>query len=154
MERLQIRHGTESDVPDLVHLHKESLPSTYGRFLSAEAVEPWLEGGRSEAYMASRWRNMFVAEVGEEIVAFAVLEGAFLELLWVVNGWRGAGVGAALMDWLEARAASEHGVLELECYEPNQGALRFYRRRGYEVVGRRFNEGAGVADLLLRKELP
>ena len=57
------------------------------------------------------------------------------------------------MDWIEDAAAPKYDTVELECYEPNEGARRFYERRGYRVVSSRFNEKAGVEDLLMRKEL-
>ena len=150
---LRIRPARGGDVPELVRLHKESLPETYGTFLTPEATAPWIEGEATDRYMETRWPRMLVGEVEGEVAGFACLEGPFVELLWICNGWRGRGIGAAFMDWIENAAAGSHDAIELECYEPNEGARRFYERRGYRVVSSRFNEKAGVEDLLMRKEL-
>lgn len=53
-------------------------------------------------------------------------------------GWRGQGIGGALLDVAED-LASHRGCdrLSLICFEENQDALRLYRRRGYEEIDRR-----------------
>ncbi|MFK4809281.1 GNAT family N-acetyltransferase [Devosia sp. ZW T5_3] len=57
--------------------------------------------------------------------------------LWVSSHAQGQGVGAALLDALEAAIAS-HGFTnaELETYAGNAGAVRFYQRHGYVPVWR------------------
>jgi len=51
---------------------------------------------------------------------------------------RGTGIGAALLDTAE-RIAASRGLdrISLICFEANHGALRLYRKRGYEEIGRR-----------------
>ncbi|WDR05725.1 GNAT family N-acetyltransferase [Devosia rhodophyticola] len=55
--------------------------------------------------------------------------------LWVTPSAQGQGVGAALLVKLEndIRKAG-HRFAELETYAGNSGAIRFYRRQGYEIV--------------------
>ena len=52
----------------------------------------------------------------------------------VLEAWRGRGVGSRLMDAGD-RWAAKHGVarLMLDTFSANEGALRLYRRLGYEV---------------------
>ena len=51
---------------------------------------------------------------------------------------RGAGIGGALMDRLDARARAEGCPrLSLICFERNAGALAIYRRRGFGEIARR-----------------
>ena len=61
----------------------------------------------------------------------------------VADAWRGRGVGAALMEAAEANARRRGARrIVLDMSSANQGALRFYRRRGYHEYG-----------LLLRQDL-
>ncbi|MES3024919.1 MAG: GNAT family N-acetyltransferase [Pseudomonadota bacterium] len=57
-----------------------------------------------------------------------------------------AGVGSALLDWLEAEAASlGYGAVWLETRLVNARALRFYQSRGYARIAN-YGKYAGRAD--------
>ncbi len=93
---------------------------------------------------------VLVALEGEEVRGFAWIaeKGAFardcyLRLLVA------PGVGAVLMDEVESRAA---GDVFLLVNRDNEGAQRFYQRRGYVVVGQLDSYVApGVDELLMRR---
>lgn len=60
----------------------------------------------------------------------------FVENVVVLPDWRGQGLGAALMQHLEARARARGSVkLTLDAYAVNQGARRFYEGLGYDPRG-------------------
>lgn len=68
----------------------------------------------------------------------------------VLRGARGQGVGAALMESLEAEArARGHREVQLGA---QVGALGFYRSLGYEAYGAEFEE-AGIPHRWMRKAL-
>jgi GNAT superfamily N-acetyltransferase len=60
---------------------------------------------------------------------------AYLRLLLVARGRRGAGVGAALLAAAETAARAEANHLTLLATSDNGGARRFYERHGYRHVG-------------------
>ena len=62
----------------------------------------------------------------------------YLSGLAIDEGHRGRGIGGALMDHVE-RLALYAGCLRVSliCFERNEGAMRFYRRRGYRETARR-----------------
>jgi GNAT superfamily N-acetyltransferase len=153
MERPKIRKASADDIPELVRIQKESLADTYGHFLDADSLEPWLHGEIIEQYVAEKWPQTFVAECLGEVVGMATLEGAVVDLLWVRGDRRNQGIGGFLMDWAERRIAARHEAAELECFVPNEGASRFYARRGYRNVRRYLDPLAGVEKAVLRKRL-
>jgi GNAT superfamily N-acetyltransferase len=153
MERPKVRAACADDVPEMVRIQKESLADTYGHFLDADSLEPWLHGEIIEQYVAEKWPQSFVAESLGEVVGMATLEGALVDLLWVRGDRRSQGIGGFLMDWAERRIAAGHEAVELECFVPNDGALRFYSRRGYQSVRRYLDPLAGVEKAVLRKQL-
>jgi ribosomal protein S18 acetylase RimI-like enzyme len=54
----------------------------------------------------------------------------------VISGWRGRGLGRALLDRaLEAAPSAGFRRVELEVYASNTTALGLYRSRGFEVEG-------------------
>ena len=66
-----------------------------------------------------------------------VLNGAaYLRLLLVADGRRGAGVGAQLLSEVERRAIKQHANhMYLLATSDNHAARRFYERHGYRCVG-------------------
>jgi GNAT superfamily N-acetyltransferase len=140
MTDLRIRTAREEDIGDMVRLQRESLPDTYGPFLADESLGPWIEDDGVERYVG-------------EILGFASIAGALIDLLWVRADVRSQGIGSRLMDHAEPRIASRHPAAELECFEPNTRALRFYEQRGYDVTRRYLDPSAGVAKVVMRKRV-
>jgi ribosomal protein S18 acetylase RimI-like enzyme len=81
----------------------------------------------------------FVARVGDALAGVATYgpSGASVELavLAVADGWRGQGVGAALVEAVTA-AAADHGAstLWLVTTNDNLDALRLYQRHGFQLA--------------------
>jgi ribosomal-protein-alanine N-acetyltransferase len=104
------------------------------------------------------------ARDGRSLVGFAVARVAADECellsLAVTPPRRRAGLGARLLDAAIAAAiAHKARLLFLEVAEDNAPALRLYRSRGMEAVGRRPNYyelpgGGAVAALTMRLDLP
>jgi ribosomal protein S18 acetylase RimI-like enzyme len=59
----------------------------------------------------------------------------YLRLIGVRADMAGSGIGARLLDAMEARAAEVADDLFLLVSDFNEGAQRFYRRQGYVQIG-------------------
>jgi ribosomal-protein-alanine N-acetyltransferase len=82
-----------------------------------------------------------VASVDSQLAGFAIMHfgdlRAHLVLLAVEPRYRKAGIGSALLKWLEASCATA-GMqdIRLEVRAGNQSAQKFYRNRGFALQGR------------------
>ncbi|CAN5447960.1 hypothetical protein BH11ACT8_BH11ACT8_25500 [soil metagenome] len=76
---------------------------------------------------------MWVAEVGDAVVAYLRLTDTWLDDLYVVPAHAGAGIGSALLDL--AKAVRPHGF-GLWVFEMNLPARAFYARHGFVEVAR------------------
>ncbi|UCE89967.1 MAG: GNAT family N-acetyltransferase [Pseudomonadota bacterium] len=96
---------------------------------------------RVDLGIVSAETTVLVAACDQHVAGFAIMEfgaaHAHLNLLAVQPRWQGAGIGRALVAWLEdsARVAGTFTV-RLELRAANEGAHRFYRRFGYTEVSR------------------
>jgi GNAT superfamily N-acetyltransferase len=79
-----------------------------------------------------------VAEVEGRVVGFAAVKDGLLGHLYVDPEHQGVGVGSALLASAKARRP---GGLELWTFQRNEGARRFYERRGFRAV--ELTDGAG-----------
>jgi ribosomal protein S18 acetylase RimI-like enzyme len=91
----------------------------------------------------ARGEPVLVAEQSGELRGFAWFlrsgtlgAGGYLRLIALVPGHEGHGVGAELLDAVEADVAAHARQLFLLVSHWNEGARRFYARRGYAEVGR------------------
>lgn len=86
--------------------------------------------------------ELWVADIDGEVAGYAILwcilEDGELANIVVRDDLRGRGIGSDLLDWMLG-VAERAGVrnLYLVVRESNEGALRLYRRRGFEEIGAR-----------------
>jgi ribosomal protein S18 acetylase RimI-like enzyme len=123
--------------------------------------EPWITLERTleqaTSILTSPTREVYVGEVDGEMVGFAVLimRGAFvgfLQTLAVKPSWRNRGIGTSMMRFVEQRILRDTPNVFLCVSSFNDGAQRFYRRLGYEVVGElRDLIVPGHSEILMRK---
>lgn len=136
-----VRPAAEADLDPVVDLFE--AVAAEGRWLGSEAPldRPAQRARRAEA-LADERRALFVAEaddgrlVGEIGLSLAPYGVADLGMA-VADGWRGRGVGRALLDagvdW--ARAAGAHKVA-LQVWPHNAAGRALYARVGFVEEGR------------------
>ena len=76
-------------------------------------------------------REVWVADVDDEIVAMLVLEDDWVDQLYVDPDWTGRGLGTRLLDVAKAQRPAG---LDLWAFQSNTGARRFYERHGFTAV--------------------
>ncbi len=104
---------------------------------------------------------VIVAEVNRRMAGFAILgvsdTTAHLNLLAVAPDYRRTKVAARMLSWLnESCQVAGIGRINLEVREKNASAITFYKRNGYEVVGRRrgYYDGIEHAVLMTHRLIP
>jgi len=75
-----------------------------------------------------------------------------VKTLWVAEGYRGRGVGTALLERIEEAAVSQ-GVYGSHLETTDFQALGFYLKNGYEVFGKLEGKPAGHTWYYVKKEL-
>ena len=80
-------------------------------------------------------REVWVVERQRRVVAILVMQGSWIEQLYVHPDWTGGGLGSGLVDLAKDRNA----LLQLWSFRSNTGARRFYERHGF--VARETTEG-------------
>ena len=74
--------------------------------------------------------------------------------LVVAGRLRGAGTGAALLQWAAHQARAQgRSLLRLDCGEDNDALRRYYAQQGLRPVGRRDTEGRWYSVVLLERPL-
>jgi ribosomal protein S18 acetylase RimI-like enzyme len=106
------------------------------------ATEPPVDIGQRAAMFSGSVASSVVAVAGSQIIGMLHVEisrHGFGEIgMFVDRGWRGRGVGSALMQAAIglAREQSLH-KLSLEVFAHNTAAIALYRRHGFVEEGRR-----------------
>lgn len=84
-----------------------------------------------------------------EIQGFCGVHDGNIEMLFILPGARGKGIGALLA----AHAIKTQGATKVDVNEQNEQALGFYRHIGFNVTGRSPVDGQGKAYPLLHMTL-
>lgn len=86
-----------------------------------------------------------------EVAALLVLDGPWIEQLYVRPGETGRGLGTVLLE--QAKAGRDH--LLLWTFQSNTGARRFYERHGFHVEGTTQGDNEeGAPDVRYRWDRP
>jgi ribosomal protein S18 acetylase RimI-like enzyme len=124
---------------------------------SAKQLDELLDTRCSEKSIQARREKWacFVAEIPDEVVGVAALEGNSLEELWVLPEHHGAGIGSALFRHAE-HIMIQAGESRL-CVRTTGYATGFYEKMGALIVGTRTCQGGPLAGWMLtclEKPLP
>jgi ribosomal protein S18 acetylase RimI-like enzyme len=146
---------------------KNSIAEHSVKLLASEfaASPPWLNLGisaqRLERYFLSddvSLRRYFIVyetkTAGCVCIRYPWLRGAYIEFLGLTSSFRGLGLGAEILQWVEMETIQESKNLWVLSSSFNHGALAFYQRLGFYRIG--LIEGLIVPELdevLLRKRL-
>ncbi|MEU5883661.1 ribosomal protein S18-alanine N-acetyltransferase [Spirillospora sp. NPDC047279] len=142
---------TEADLPAVLVLERELFPE-----------DAWSEEMLAgELADQPRTRHYVIAESGDgEIVGYAGLFAAGgqadVQTIGVSAAWRGAGIGAALLERLLDEAGRRHSeAVFLEVRADNPPAIRLYERYGFVRAGlrKRYYQPSGVDAVVMRREL-
>lgn len=76
----------------------------------------------------------------QEPVAFIGLDGMKIEMLFVDPDYHGQGIGTRLIEHAR-KLKGNH--LKVDVNEQNEGAYSFYKRQGFEQIGRSELDGSG-----------
>lgn len=92
--------------------------------------------------LKSDTKNLVVARIEKQLVGFGLMtyshEHANLDLLAVKIRHRYQGIGRELVQWLEAVALTAGiGTVNVQVRKTNSGAIKFYKRLGYQNIGER-----------------
>jgi ribosomal protein S18 acetylase RimI-like enzyme len=127
--------------------------------------EPWLTLGVS----ATGLKNYFLRDdthlyryavrvdgqlAGVICLRYPWLRGAYIELLGLLDSYRGHGIGTDILRWAMTEAQQYDNNLWLLTSSFNQQALQFYQRQGFQQIG--IVEGLvhpEYDEILLRKRL-
>lgn len=132
-----IRSCVESDAETLVNLVREL--AVYEKFEEHAKATP--QSFRDHLFGPEKTAEAIVAEVGEEVIGFALFfktfstfrgqSGIYLEDLFVKPEYRGQGVGKALLAGVAKRVLERNGGrLEWAVLNWNAPAIGFYRSVG------------------------
>ncbi|EMJ3186489.1 TPA: N-acetyltransferase [Yersinia enterocolitica] len=102
---------------------------------------------------ARTWVYLYSKTIGDEnpIAGFiSILEDQLVGALFVAQPFHGQGIGKALMEHVQ----QHYRALTLEVYQQNQRAYHFYRKQGFNLIGKTYNAETKSTILTLHWQHP
>ncbi len=133
---MKIRAYAERDTSRLVDIWLAAVRATH-HFLTEDDIQ-FFEPQLRDQHIPEL--EVYVVEGADgELLGFAGLDGANLEMLFIDPAYHGQGIGKQLID----HAVVLKGRLKVDVNEQNPGALAFYLKCGFTQVGRSELDGSG-----------
>jgi putative acetyltransferase len=133
------------DLPRVVEVWEASVRATH-HFLT-EANIQYLKS-LVEDDLAQVETLLGIRDGDGQVVGFVGVEGDEVGALFIHPDWRGQGIGRRLFTY----AVETLGATTVDVNEQNEQAVGFYRRMGFEVVGRSELDGLGQPFPLLHMQ--
>ena len=169
---MKLRPATSADIPALARLGSDSFVAKFGQLYRPQDLAGFLGEAFSPEAIAAELNNpqrlYCLAEVQGALAGYCKLgltcgfpehaRGAQtieLKQLYTDPARTGEGIGAALIDWALAEAATRGAdEIQLSVWSGNDGAQRFYARYGFaKVADVHFQVGAQRDDEYLLSRL-
>jgi putative acetyltransferase len=135
------RRATLEDAPHLFEVRRRSILELAPSGMPVADAEAWAKK-LTPAGMAQKLREfeIWIAERDDVIAGWGAIRGDVLEQLYTAPEYAGQGIGAALLDRLEALVRGR-GIDAIHA-EASSNAKAFYLRRGYRETGPQTAVGA------------
>jgi ribosomal protein S18 acetylase RimI-like enzyme len=152
MEDFELRIAEPADAPALAALGRDSFVAKFGHLYQPDDLAAFLAESHAEAVVARDLADpamrVMLAEGAGQLLGYCRLvfecgwpehargtRAIELRHLYTAANATGRGIGAALMAWAMAEAAREGAdEVQLSVWSGNEGAQRFYRRRGFDKI--------------------
>ena len=139
MTQLTLRPATAADTTAIANVVRESWLDANGQILPGDAFKAAAHSNHLGGVVAREWHNIHVALVDGVIVgAVGVNTTGVIWMLYVLPEFQGCGIGSGLYNAAigSLRQAGQRKA-HLEVLAANEGAVAFYRTRGWVPEGRR-----------------
>ena len=137
-EEFELRPGFREDLPDLQEVFEAASagPGLPPETRTPEEVRAWCR-----SLLDQPGRELWVAVRDRQLLGFVLVEGDWVNLIFVHPDRPSRGVGAALLDLV--KGLRPHGF-GLRVYQTNERARAFYARHGLVELER--TDGSGYLD--------
>ena len=139
MTQLTLRPAAAAEIHTIAAVVRESWLAANGEILPDDAFSAAAHSTHLGGVVAREWQNIHVALVDGEIVgAVGINTTGVIWMLYVLPTFQGCGIGSALYEAAigSLRQAGQRKA-HLEVLAANEGAVAFYRARGWVPEGRR-----------------
>lgn len=149
---MRIRPCREADLPALLDVFYRTVHTACAGDYTPAQLSAWAPETPDTARWAEKLRQetFLAAEGGGALLGFGALEGAYLDLLYVLPDCQGRGVGSALCGFLEHLCPESRITVHA-----SRTARPFFEAQGYRLVCSQQVERRGIMleNFVLEKDL-
>jgi GNAT superfamily N-acetyltransferase len=130
--QIDVRRAAAGDAEAVYEIVLRAVRETNARDYPASVIDRLAASLPEKVASRSGERQAFVAAIGRRIVGTGSLNGQRVSSVFVHPDYQGRGIGAKLMDAIEAAANAQSGSALI--LQSSITAQAFYAKRGFKVV--------------------
>ncbi|GEM_PF-39573 len=144
---LVIKQAAQTDYMEIAEVWEASVRATH-HFLNQKDIVK-LKRDILESYLPAQDNLYCVRNDNKAIIAFIGISEGNIDMLFIHPSERGKGVGKELILF----AVNEMGATKVDVNEQNDQAIGFYRKMGFEIIGRDDMDSNGKSYPILHMKL-
>lgn len=137
MPAIRIRKAEISDAPRMAEIAYEAWETGILPILTAQPGQRDAERKRLSQAVGDGWQQSIVADMSGIVVGWCGRQKGrpYISYLFVMSDMQGHGIGAMLLDRMEAMLELEgNGRVHLDTPADHVRAVKFYERQGYKIL--------------------
>lgn len=143
---LALRPAAPEEFERLTEIWKAAVEATHD-FISADEIAGY-ESRMADEFLPAVDLTVATHERGS-VVGFVGIDGSTIEMLFVDPASHGMGIGRMLIEAVRISGQA----MRVDVNEENAGAIAFYRKMGFEPVGRSRQDADGAEHPLIHMSL-
>ena len=136
-----IRKLNKKDIDEVMNIWLETNINTH-IFIKRKYWEDNFEYVKKEISNS----EVYVYEKEKQIVGFVGIRDGFIEGIFVKENMRHIGIGKDLIN----KCKKKYSKLELQVYEKNNNAIKFYQKEGFKIIDRQLDKDNNEIELIMK----
>jgi len=150
---LEFRKAENKDVESIISISRYTIDKCYRKWLTAEAVEQYLEKDSLNNYLAQNINYTWLVAQDSKILGLAICIENMIDYILVHADHQNNGVGLKLLAYCENTLFSGYSIIAIENFELNSSPLEYFKTHGWTYTNKYFDPKFNQTKMIYKKNL-
>lgn len=149
--KYKLEKASPENESQLILLSRNVINHNFRQFMQDEMVDEYINSQMADKEIIDNIKNTDILIHDNNIVGLCIWKDNLLHLLMVSPDFQGSGVAKYFLDELCNEKFCQYSELQLECFENNNRAIKFYKKCGWTIYKTEVDVMTGLNRLYFKK---